>query len=223
MIELNTFSLTARCPETGMLGVVISTARPAVGSLAPYVKAGAGAIATQALVNPFYGIDGLKLLDEGKNPGDVVKHVTAADEDRERRQLAIVDASGNTAAFTGRDTVPWQGHIEGEQFVAAGNMLTGPETLEKMAETFTALQKDEPFEIRMLEALKSGQNAGGDKRGKQSAALYIAAEEEYPYIDLRVDEHENPVQELFRIYEVCRKDLFPYTTNMPKRKQGGLD
>ncbi len=222
MIELNTFSLTARCPETGMLGVAISTARPAVGSLAPYVKAGAGAISTQALVNPFYGIDGLKLLSEGKNAADVIKLVTAADEDRERRQLAIVDANGNTAAFTGRDTVPWQGHIEGEQFVAAGNMLTGPETLEKMAETFTMLQT-EPFEIRMLEALKSAQAAGGDKRGKQSAALYIAADEEYPYIDLRVDDHENPVQELFRIYDVCRKDLFPYTSNMPKRKQGGLD
>lgn len=220
MVEFHTFSITARCKRTGMLGVAVSTARPAVGSLAPYAKAGVGAIATQALVNPFYGIDGLKLLTEGLSAKEVLEKVTAQDDEKERRQLALVDAAGHVAAFTGSDTVPWQGHIEGDQFVVAGNMLTGPETLDAMAETFSSLE-EEPFEERMLKTLKSGQEAGGDKRGKQSAALYIVHEEEYPYIDIRVDDHPNPVDELMRVYEVCQRDLFPYTKNLKTRTQRG--
>jgi uncharacterized Ntn-hydrolase superfamily protein len=219
MIELNTFSITARCKETGMLGVAVSTARPAVGSLAPYAKAGIGAISTQALVNPYYGIDGLRYLRELKDAKGVLQQILSEDEERERRQVAIVDANGTTAAFTGSETVPWQGHIEGDQFVVAGNMLTGPETLEAMVKTYESLNT-EPFPERMLQTLQAGQQAGGDKRGKQSAALYIVHEEEYPYVDIRVDEHQNPVQELMRVYEVCQKDLFPYTQQMVKRNQG---
>jgi uncharacterized Ntn-hydrolase superfamily protein len=219
MVELNTFSITARCKQTGMLGVAVSTARPAVGSLAPYAKAGVGAISTQALVNPYYGVDGLRYLSERKDAKDVLPLILSKDEDRERRQVAIVDAKGNTAAFTGSETVPWQGHIEGDQFVVAGNMLTGPETLEAMVKTYESLNT-EPFPERMLQTLQAGQQAGGDKRGKQSAALYIVHEEEYPYVDIRVDEHQNPVQELMRVYEVCQKDLFPYTQQMVKRNQG---
>jgi uncharacterized Ntn-hydrolase superfamily protein len=217
MVELHTFSITARCKETGMLGVAVSTARPAVGSLAPYAKANVGAISTQALVNPYFGIDGLKYLTENANAEEALKRVLAEDEGRERRQVAMIDQYGQTAVFTGAETVPWQGHIQGEQFVVAGNMLTGPETLEAMYHTFEKLQ-NEPFPERLLQTLKNGQDAGGDKRGKQSAALYIVHEAEYPYIDIRVDEHKHPVQELMRVYEVCQKDLFPYTQQMEKRK-----
>ncbi|MEO2077299.1 MAG: DUF1028 domain-containing protein [Bacillus sp. (in: firmicutes)] len=214
-----TFSITARCKNTGMLGVAVSTARPAVGSLVPYVKAGVGAIATQALVNPFYGIDGIKFLGEGVSVNEVLERLLAADSDCDRRQFAIVDKDGNTAGFTGKETVPWQGHLIGNQFVVAGNMLTGPETIEAMFETFQALENISLPE-RLLAALASGQEAGGDKRGRQSAALYVVHEEEYPLVDIRVDEHEDPVKELKRVYEKCQENLFPYTINLLKRKEG---
>jgi uncharacterized Ntn-hydrolase superfamily protein len=214
-----TFSITARCEKTGMLGVAVSTARPAVGSLVPYVQSGVGAIATQALVNPFYGIDGIKLLADGKVPADVLEQLLASDPDRERRQCAVVDKDGKAAGFTGKDTVPWQGHKIGPQFVVAGNMLTGPETIDAMFETYQALE-NESLPERLLATLASGQEAGGDKRGRQSAALYVVAKEEYPLVDVRVDEHHEPVQELIRIYKKCQEDLFPYTVNLVKRKEG---
>jgi uncharacterized Ntn-hydrolase superfamily protein len=214
-----TFSITARCEKTGMLGVAVSTARPAVGSLVPYVRSGVGAIATQALVNPFYGIDGLKLLSEGLKVEEVLERLLAADPDRERRQCAIVDTNGNAVGFTGKETVSWQGHLIGRQFVAAGNMLTGPKTIEAMFDTFQALENVSLPE-RLLAALSSGQEAGGDKRGKQSAALFVVQEEEYPLVDIRVDEHSDPVKELIRVYERCQADLFPYTVNLLKRKEG---
>lgn len=216
-----TFSITARCEKTGMLGVAVSTARPAVGSLVPYVKAGAGAIVTQALVNPFYGIDGISLLSEGKAPAEVLELLLAADPDRERRQCAVVDKAGNAAGFTGKETIPWQGHKIGPQFVVAGNMLTGPETIDEMFETYLALE-NESLPERLLAALASGQEAGGDKRGRQSAALYVVDQEEYPVVDIRVDEHAEPVKELIRVYEKCQEDLFPYTANLVKRKEGAI-
>jgi len=211
-----TFSITARCKKTGMLGVAVSTARPAVGSLAPYVKSGVGAISTQAMVNPFYGIDGLTLLAESMSVEAVLTKLQQGDSDRERRQVAIVDHGGNVTAYTGSETVPWQGHIVGDQFVVAGNMLTGPETLDAMVETYAALE-NESLPERLLATLQAGQEAGGDKRGRQSAALYVVAEEEYPLVDIRVDEHQDPVPELRRIFEVCQTDLFPYTANLVKR------
>jgi uncharacterized Ntn-hydrolase superfamily protein len=219
LVEFNTFSITARCKKTGMLGVAVSTARPAVGSLAPYAKAGIGAISTQALVNPFYGIDGLRYLSDGLSVNQTIEQLLEEDPDRERRQLAMVDKNGMVGAFTGTDTVPWKGHLVGSGFVVAGNMLTGPETLQAMFDTFEALE-NESLPERLLATLKSGQEAGGDKRGKQSSALYVVHEEEYPYVDIRVDEHSNPVEELIRVYEVCQRDLFPYTQNLAKRKEG---
>jgi len=214
-----TFSITARCKRTGMLGVAVSTARPAVGSLAPYVKSGVGAISTQATVNPFYGIDGLSLLAEGLSVEEVLAKVQEVDSDHERRQVAIVDHEGHAIAYTGSETVPWQGHIVGDQFVVAGNMLTGPETIEAMAEAFQALE-NESLPERLLVGLQAGQDAGGDKRGRQSAALYVVGNQEYPLVDIRVDEHQDPVPELRRIFEVCQTDLFPYTANLVTRKEG---
>ncbi len=214
--HLNTFSITARCKKTGMMGVAVSTARPAVGGLCPYVKAGVGAIATQAFVNPYYGIDGLKYLESGMSASETMERLLQEDEGREQRQLAIVDAQGRTAAFTGKETVPWQGHLVGDQYVVAGNMLTGEETIRAMA---NACEEHEhlPLHERLMQALLAGQKAGGDKRGKQSAALYVVNDTEYPFIDIRADEHPNPVEELFRIYEVCKTDLFPLTDRLVKR------
>lgn len=214
-----TFSITARSEKTGMLGVAVSTARPAVGSLVPYVKSGVGAIATQALVNPYYGIDGVRLLSEGLSVEVVLERLLAADPNNERRQFAIIDKDGNSTAFTGKETVPWQGHLIWRQFVVAGNMLKGRETIEAKFGTYQALG-NESLPERFLAALSSGQEAGGDKRGKQSAALLVVHEEDYPLVDIRVDEHVDPVKELIRVYEKCQSDLFPYTINLLKRKVG---
>lgn len=214
----NTFSITARCEQTGMLGVAVSTARPCVGGLVPYAKAGVGAIATQALVNPYFGIDGLVLLEQNGNAEYTKSQLLEIDTDGDlqKRQFAVVDAKGQCAAFTGQDTVDWAGHIIGDGFVVCGNMLVGKETIKKMADAYQNMN-ELPFPERLLLALEEGQKAGGDKRGKQSAALYVVHQEVYPLVDIRVDENQDPVFELKRIYHVCQKDLFPYLKKAPKR------
>src|SRR5699024_5552101 len=216
-LQLNTFSIAARCKETGMLGVAVSTARPAVGGLAVYVKSKVGAIATQAAVNPYFGINGLTYLEEGLSAEEVMEKVKGEDEEYERRQLAIVDNQGRTAGYTGTDTVPWAGHYFGDQFVVVGNMLVGEQVVEAMAETY---EKNEGmyFPERLMSVIRAGQDAGGDKRGKQSAAIKVVSELDYPIVDLRSDEHEDPVSDLERIYEVAKTELFPYIENLPVYK-----
>lgn len=200
-----------------MLGIAVSTARPAVGGLAVYVKANVGAIATQAALNPYFGIDGLKYLEQGMTAEQVMERVKSEDEEYEKRQLAIVDNEGRTAGYTGNDTVPWAGHYFGDQFVVAGNMLVGEEVVKAMAETYENSNLDYLPE-RLLEALHAGQNAGGDKRGRQSAALHVVDKLDYAIVNIRADEHPNPVQELERIYDVCKTDLFPYIDKLPVYK-----
>lgn len=216
MLELNTFSIAARCPRTGMLGVAVSTAVPAVGGICSFIKPGAGAIATQSWVNPYLGIDGLKLLEQGSSASAALDALLAGDEGRDVRQLGIVDRDGNAAAFTGSDCVDWHGHIVGEGFTVQGNMLVGAATIESMAE---AARFSEPLALpeRLMLVLEAGQAAGGDKRGKQSAALKVFFREEYPYFDVRVDEHRNPVAELRRVFEIAKQQLIPFVDGMPKR------
>lgn len=215
-IELNTFSITARCKETGMFGVAVCTARPCVGSLVPHIKPGIGAIATQAQVNPYFGIDGIKYLEQGMSADEVLQSLQNDDADYHRRQVAIVDAKGNVSAFTGDETVPWAGHYVGDQFAVAGNMLVGEDTIKAMAESFEAAA-GEFLPKRLLHALIAGQNAGGDKRGKQSAAIYVVHKEEYALADIRVDEHADPTTELKRVYEVWEEQLLPYLEAAPKK------
>lgn len=223
MIELNTFSIAARCERTGMLGVAVSTAVPAVGAICPFVKPGVGAIATQSWVNPYLGIDGLKLLEEGKSAQEALDFLIEGDAGRDDRQLGIVDAKGRAAAYTGASCVDWAGHEIGEGFSVQGNMLVGAATVAQMAK---AAEVSRPLDLpeRLMLVLEAGQAAGGDKRGKQSAALKIFKVEEYPWLDLRVDEHRNPVAELRRILGVARHQLLPFVDGMPSRKDqlGGL-
>lgn len=223
MIELNTFSIAARCDRTGMLGVAVSTAVPAVGAICPFVKPGVGAIATQSWVNPYLGIDGLKLLEQGKSAQEALDLLIEGDPGRDDRQLGIVDAKGRAAAYTGASCVDWAGHEIGEGFSVQGNMLVGAATISQMAKTAEASR---PLDLpeRLMLVLEAGQTAGGDKRGKQSAALKIFNVEEYPWLDLRVDEHRNPVAELRRILGVARHQLLPFVDGMPSRKNqlGGL-
>ena len=174
-----TWSIIARDNATGQFGIAVATRFFAVGARVPHIAAGLGGIATQALVNPYYGIDGLKLLREGRQPRDIVETLIAADAGRESRQLHIMDASGRIAAHTGRDCVDWCGHIEGNGFSIAGNMLAGAARARRHRESLHRRTKALPFAQRLIAAMRSGEAAGGDKRGRQSAALLIYGEEEW--------------------------------------------
>lgn len=217
MVKLNTFSITARCERTGQLGVAVSTKVPAVGMLCPFVRSGVGAVSTQSFVNPYLGIWGLELLAEGLGATEVKEKLLERDPDPAKRQFAVVDGSGNAAAFTGEESDTWRGHLTGENFAIAGNILAGEATLQAMAESFQNSGETPLFE-RLLLALQAGQDAGGDKRGRQSATVKVVDKEEYPFLDLRVDEHPDPVPELRRVYEVAQQNLIPLISMMPTKE-----
>ncbi len=211
-----TWSIIARDDATGHFGIAVATRFFAVGARVPYIAAGVGAVATQALVNPYYGIDGLKLLREGKLPRDAIEVLKAADSGHASRQLHIMDADGHVAAYTGVDCVDWCGHIEGNGFSIAGNMLAGARVLDDTAATYIANQKL-PFAQRLIAAMHAGEAAGGDKRGRQSAALLICGDEEWPALDLRVDDHADPLQELERLEQVSRERWVHFRQFLPTR------
>lgn len=212
-----TWSIIARDDSTGQIGIAVATRFFAVGARVPHIAAGIGGIATQALVNPYYGIDGVKLLREGREPRDIIETLIAADSGHESRQLHIMDASGRVAAFTGRDCVDWCGHIEGKGFSIAGNMLAGARVLDDTGKTYIAGEKL-PFARRLIAAMRAGEAAGGDKRGKQSAALLIYGEEEWSDLNLRVDDHTDPLGELERLEAVSRERWVHFRKYLPTRK-----
>lgn len=223
MLEVNTFSISARCARTGMLGTAVSTAVPGVGGICCFVEPEVGAIATQSWVNPYLGIDGLKLLKEGKTAQEALDMLVKDDPGRDVRQLGLVDAAGRSAAWSGIACTSWFGHITGPDYSVQGNMLVGEETVRVMAAAFEA-SGSLGLPERLVTVLEAGQKAGGDKRGRQSAALLIYKTEDYPYLSLRVDEHPYPVSELRRVFEVARHQLLPFVDGMPSRKNplGGL-
>jgi len=212
-----TWSIIARDPATGQFGIAVATKFFAVGARVPHIVAGVGGIATQALVNPYYGIDGVKLLSQGLEPDDIVKTLLATDDGRESRQLHIMDAKGRIAAHTGRDCVDWCGHIQGDGFSIAGNMLAGAAVLDETAKAYVA-NAALPFPRRLIAAMHAGEAAGGDKRGKQSAALLIHGDEEWSELNLRVDDHVDPLRELARLEEVSRERWVHFRAFMPTRK-----
>jgi len=209
-----TFSIVAWDAASGMCGVAVLTKFFGVGSLAPFARAGVGALSTQAFVNPLYGRAGLDLLERDVEPAGVVRQLTAADDGRAHRQLHLVDRRGRTAAFTGAETVEWAGHRTFEGFSVAGNMLTGERVIAAMAEAYQSAAAAD-FPERLMRALEAGEAAGGDKRGRQSAALLVASTEEYPYLDLRVDDHADPMAELRRIFEEAKKEYLPFKQLLP--------
>lgn len=224
MLKLNTFSITARCEKTGELGIAVSTKVPAVGSICPFVKAGVGAIATQSFVNPYIGINGLKLLDNKMTSEEVLNYFIENDPEIELRQFCIVDNKGSAVAYSGNKCDGWYGQRTGKNYAIAGNMLVGEETIIEMEKSFK-FSNHLSLAERLLNALEKGQNAGGDKRGRQSASVKVFSTEEYPLVDLRVDEHENPVKELIRIYKVAKIELFPFVQSLPtiKNPKGNFD
>ena len=212
-----TWSIIARDTATGQIGIAVATRFFAVGARVPHIAAGLGGIATQALVNPYYGIDGIRMLREGGSPQEIANRLTGADDGRESRQLHILDAAGRIAAFTGKDCVDWCGHLAGEGFSIAGNMLAGADVLEETAKTYLA-GESLPFARRLIAAMRAGEAAGGDKRGKQSAALLIHEREEWSALDLRVDDHDDPLAELERLEQVSRKHWVHFRKFLPTRQ-----
>ena len=211
-----TWSIIAHDPSTGQTGIAVATRFFAVGARVPHIAPGIGGIATQALVNPYYGIDGVKLLREGKSPREVIDTMIASDAGRESRQLHVMDARGRIAAHTGRDCVDWCGHIRGEGFSIAGNMLAGAAVLDDTAKAYVASAKL-PFAQRLIAAMHAGEAAGGDKRGKQSAALLIHGDEEWSALNLRVDDHADPLRELERLEQVSRERWVHFRAFLPTR------
>ncbi|SDL80315.1 DUF1028 domain-containing protein [Sediminibacillus halophilus] len=201
-----TFSIVGVDPETGEHGIAVQSKFIAVGSVVPWAKAGVGAVATQAFANPSYGPRGLELLEKGYTPEEVVDLLTKDDPQREERQVGIVDAKGNSASYTGEQCYDWAGGIHGKNFAAQGNILVNEATVSQMAKTFE--QSQGTLAERLLSCLQAAQEAGGDSRGKQSAALYIVKDKggyggfNDRLVDLLVDDHPEPIQEITRLYQL---------------------
>jgi len=201
-----TFSIVAYDPETDSLGVAVQSKFLAVGSVVPWARAGVGAVATQALANYNYGPRGLDLMSQGRIAEQTVEALISADEDREHRQLGVVDARGLAATFTGSECFDWAGGVTGGHYTAQGNILVGQETVAAMASTYEETAGD--LATRLLAALDAGQEAGGDSRGKQSAALLVVREgggyggDNDRVLDLRVDDHPDQIRELIRIRDL---------------------
>jgi uncharacterized Ntn-hydrolase superfamily protein len=200
-----TFSIVGFDPQTGDLGVAVQSKFLAVGAVVPFARAGVGAVATQSWANTSYGPRGLDLLAAGKSPDDAIAALTSADDRPQQRQVGVVDAQGRSASFTGASCYPWAGGMTGPHFAAQGNILVGEGTVRALAETFQRAQGS--LARRLVQALAAGQRAGGDSRGQQSAALLVVREAggyggfNDRMIDLRVDEHPQPITELARLLD----------------------
>lgn len=210
-----TWSILAR-DEDGRFGIAIASRFFAVGALCIHSQRAVGAVATQALMNPLYGTQALALLAAGNKPLDVIAQLTKADEGRAQRQLHVLAAQGRPYAHTGDECIDWCGHHLGDDFSVAGNMLAGPAVVEETARAFRD-SAGQPLGRRLLAAMAAGEAAGGDNRGKQGAALRIHGDEDYPQLDLRVDDHPEPITELHRLYEKSLERFQPFVSCLAGR------
>lgn len=208
-----TWSIVAR-DSHGAFGVAVASRFFAVGALCPYARSDVGALATQALVNPGYGPAGLDRLARGDSPQHVVDALVADDEGREHRQVHVIDSGGRTAAYTGAQCIGWCGHLPADDFSVAGNMLAGERVIHDTADAFLRHARL-PLAERLIVAMEAGEAAGGDKRGKQAAALRVVTTESYPLVDLRVDDHPDPLAELRRLYDVSLERFQAFVSCLP--------
>jgi len=212
-----TWSIIARNAD-GAFGVAIASRFFAVGALCPHVRANVGAVSTQALCNPLYAVPALDAMSRGEEPSAIIDGLIRADEGRDHRQIHMIDARGRVAAFTGAACIDWCGQQSGAGFSVAGNMLAGADVIAATAQAYDDAASLS-FAERLIAALASGERAGGDRRGKQAAALLIATTEEYPVLDLRVDDHADPVTELRRLYEKSAERFQPFVSCLPSRRR----
>ncbi|MFL5050187.1 MAG: DUF1028 domain-containing protein [Xanthobacteraceae bacterium] len=212
-----TWSIIARDAAMGRLAIAVASKFLAVGAHVPYIAAGIGAVATQALVNPFYGPRGLQRLQEKVAAASVVAELVAADAGRDHRQLHLMDWAGNSAAHTGAACIACAGSRAADDISVAGNMLMGPDVLDATAAAYAA-NSSLPFARRLIAAMQAGEAAGGDKRGKQSAALLIYGDDGCSELDLRVDDHVDPLAELARLEQVSRERWVHFRKFLPSRR-----
>lgn len=210
-----TWSILVR-DENGHFGAAIASRFFAVGALCVHTRRGVGALSTQALMNPLYGPAGIDALGRAQSAADTVAALIASDDGRDQRQLHVLPASGPGAAHTGSACVDWCGHLVRDGLSVAGNMLAGPEVIAATAQAYLDNPRL-PMAERLLAAMQAGEAQGGDKRGKQSAALRIHADEDYLQLDLRVDDHEDPLRELRRLYDKSLERFQPFLTCLPGR------
>ena len=212
-----TYSIVARDPETGHFGISVASRFFAVGCSVPFMRGRVGAVATQAFVNPTYGCDSLRLLEAGVPPGSIVSILTGRDDGHPNRQFHLIDAKGQNTAFTGANCVDWCGHLVAEGVSVAGNMLEGPRVISDTLAAYKSAM-DKPFAERLLIAMQAGEDAGGDKRGKQSACLIITRDQDYTWLDIRADDHADPLCELRRLYAVAQERFLYVAETMPTRE-----
>lgn len=211
-----TFSIVACCARTGEIGVAAATAAQAVGKLACHALPGVGAIASQALTNPYLAYDGLRLLQRGVSVEETLQRVLASDSGARCRQLGIVDLQGRTAAWTGPEAIPWAGHLAGRGCSVQGNRLAGPQVLGRALQRMHETEHLDLSERLML-ALLDGDAAGGDVKGERSVNILVFGREEYPLCDIRIDDHSTPMEELQRLYRVYLEKILPVVSELPKR------
>jgi uncharacterized Ntn-hydrolase superfamily protein len=208
-----TWSILVRDPSTGAFGAAVATRFFAAGALCLHVEGQVAALSTQALVNPMYAVHGMARLRAGEAPDAVVAGLLAGDAGRAHRQVHMVDAQGRIAAHTGAQCVAWCGAVQGANASVAGNMLAGPQVVEATLAAY--LRATGPLAERLLTALEAGEAAGGDKRGKQSAALKICTRDPYPDLDIRADDHPDPLAELRRLYRVSQERYAVFRRFLP--------
>ena len=214
-----TWSIVARDTQTGHLGIAVASRFFAVGCAVPHIKGRVGAVATQAFVSPLYGTDGLKLLEEGRSPQEIIETLTARDDGRRQRQFHLIDGAGRNAAYTGEICIDWAGHLVEDNVSVAGNMLTGPEVIAETLRVYKEKSAESaPLTERLLAAMDAGEAAGGDKRGRQSAAMVIYRDQDYPWLRINADDHADPLGELRRLYAVAQERFLHVAETMPTRE-----
>ena len=202
-----TYSIVLRDPEKNHFGIAVATKHLAVGARVPFLKTGVGAIATQSTTNPYLGLQALAAMSSGESIEFAIKGVIAADDDPHSRQLHGLDANGNFWAWTGTNAENWAGHLGTKNVSVAGNFLAGPEVLDACMESLR-FSTDRSLESRLLQALFAGEEAGGDRRGRQSAALVTIRSQPFPWCNLRVDDNADPLVELTRLFEEFKKPYY---------------
>lgn len=219
-----TFSIIARDELTGRIGMAVASKFFAAGARCLFIKSGVGGVVSQALFNPYYGPRGLALLAAGASAPDAVRLLTATDDGRDRRQLMVLDGAGGFAAHTGEQCPAWSGHLLRPTYALAGNILANADVLDAMADSYDA-NFAMPFARRLIAAMQAGDVAGGDARGRQSAALLVHDQEDYSLLDVRVDDHAEPLTELARLEEAARSGWVHFRRVLPNSQEpdGVLD